>query len=145
MKYPSLVVVLLTAFACGGEPPPTEPAATETPAALTSVVSVLSVRDHAAATAWYRSWIGREADVVPVEGVAEWQLTAGGWIQVALDPERAGGSTVVVGVLDVVAQRQVCVDAGITVGDVLDYGVVKLVEVADPDGNKVVFVQEIEG
>jgi hypothetical protein len=77
-----------------------------------------------------------------MDGVAEWKLSGSGWLQVAHDPEHAGSTTVVVGVVDIDAQRTACVAAGVAAGDVQDLGVVKLVEIADPDGNKVVFVQE---
>lgn len=110
-----------------------------------NVVAVVPVKDHAVALAWYRRWIGRDADVVPMEGVAEWQIAGSGWLQVALDPEHAGGTSVVVGVRDVDVQRAACIEVGVQVGDVQDYGFIKLVEAVDPDGNKVVFVQEVGG
>lgn len=108
-----------------------------------SVVAVLPVTDHAEAVAWYQRWIGRAPDVEPMDGVAEWQLAENAWIQVALDPDAAGGTTVVVGVADVEAQRAACADAGVAVGDVSDYGFVKIAEAVDPAGNKVTFVQEV--
>ena len=56
---------------------------------INSVVSVLPVKDYSVAIAWYAQLLGREADLVPVEGVAEWHITDGAWIQVCLDTERA--------------------------------------------------------
>lgn len=112
---------------------------------LASVVAVVPVKDHEAAMAWYRSWIGREADLVPTDGVAEWNLAGNGWLQVSLDPDHAGGTTVVIGVNDIEAQRSACGAVGVTVSEVQDYGFIKIVEAQDPDGNKVVFVQETGG
>ncbi|MEO1336978.1 MAG: hypothetical protein AAFV29_15135, partial [Myxococcota bacterium] len=60
---------------------------------LKNLVAVIPVKDHAAATAWYKKWIGRDADAAPAEGVAEWKLAGDGWLQVALDPENAGNTT----------------------------------------------------
>ena len=137
MKHLPLAIGLLTAAACAGHAP-VEAATTN----LTSVVSVVPVADHAAATAWYARWIGRDADLVPMDGPAEWQLARGGWLQVALDPDHAGETTVALTVLDLEAQRAVFADAAIPLGDVQDYGFVRLVEVSDPDGNTLVFVQE---
>ena len=112
--------------------------------AFTGVVAVLPVKDHAASVAWYARWLGRNPDVVPMEGVAEWNLAQAGWLQVALDPVNAGRTSVVVTVHDANAQRLVCSKAGLNPGDVQDLGVVKLVELKDPDGNNVVFVQEVQ-
>ena len=113
---------------------------------LTSVVGVLLVTDHAAAVSWYEKWIGRGPDVEPMEGVAEWQLAENAWIQVGVDPENpdaAGKSTVVVGVADIDTQAKACSAAGVTVGDVNDYGFIKTAETVDPAGNKILFVQEV--
>ena len=111
---------------------------------LTSVVAVLPVVDHAGAVAWYQKWIGRAPDLEPMEGVAEWQVAENAWIQVSADPTTAGKSTVVVGVKDIDTQRADCAAAGVTVGDVADYGFIKTAEAIDPAGNKILFIQEME-
>jgi hypothetical protein len=87
-------------------------------------------------------WIGRAPDVEPMEGVAEWQLVENAWIQVSVDPESAGHSTVVVGVKDIDAQRSAFAAVAVPVSDVNDYGFIKTAEAVDPAGNKIVFVQE---
>lgn len=110
---------------------------------IASVVGVLPVTDHATAVKWYQKWIGRVPDVEPMEGVAEWQLAENAWIQVSVDPEPAGRTTVVVGVKDIEAQHSACAAAGIAMGDISDYGVVKTSEAVDPAGNKILFVQEM--
>ncbi|WP_125778435.1 VOC family protein [Antribacter gilvus] len=109
---------------------------------IASVVAVLPVTDHAKAVAWYERWIGRAPDLEPMEGTAEWQLASNAWIQVSLDPEPAGRTTVVVGVKDIDAQRSTCAAVDVAVGEVDDYGFVKTAEAVDPDGNKILFVQE---
>lgn len=109
---------------------------------LASIVAVVPVKDHASSVAWYSAWIGRKPDLTPVEGVAEWNLASGGWLQVAHDPEHAGGSSFVLGVRDLAAQVATCVKAGVTMGEIQDHGFVKLAEGTDPDGNKIVFVEE---
>jgi len=139
--------------ACGGaqqvavetpEASATTPDAKQPATNFSNVIAVVPVKDHAAATAWYESWIGRIADVVPMDGVAEWQIAGNGWIQVALDPEHAGSTTVVIGVKDIQSHRIACANAGIKLGDTQDHGFIKLAESVDPDGNKVVFVQEVD-
>jgi hypothetical protein len=109
---------------------------------LASVVGVLPVIDHAKAVMWYQKWIGRAPDVEPMEGIAEWQLVGSAWIQVTVDPEAAGRTTIVVGVKDIDAQRSACAAVGVAVGDVSDYGFVKTAEAVDPAGNKILFAQE---
>jgi hypothetical protein len=110
---------------------------------VVSMVSVLPVADHAEAVTWHQKWIGRGPDVNPMEGVAEWQLAENAWIQVSVDPESAGRTTVVVGVADIDTQRSACAAADVAVGDVADYGFVKTAEAVDPAGNKILFVQEV--
>lgn len=111
---------------------------------FTGVVAVLPVTDHAASVSWYTKWLGRDPDVVPAEGVAEWQLAGAAWLQVGLNPEAAGHTSVVVTVPDVSAQQKACRDLGLEVGDVQDYGVVKIITLSDPDGNQVMFVEEVQ-
>lgn len=108
-----------------------------------SVVAVLPVTDHAKAVSWYEKWIGRGPDVEPMEGVAEWQLAENAWIQVSVDPGSTGNTTVVVGVMDLDAQREACAAADVAVGEVNDYGFVRTADAVDPAGNKITFVQEI--
>ncbi|MBZ2194937.1 VOC family protein [Occultella gossypii] len=110
---------------------------------LTSVISVLPVTDHAGATAWYGRWIGRGPDAEPMEGVAEWRLAENAWIQVSVEPESAGRTTVVIGVTDIDVQRAGCEAVGVPWGEITDYGFVRTAEATDPAGNTVVFVQEV--
>ena len=110
---------------------------------LANVVGVLPVTDHAAAVNWYQEWIGRPPDVEPMDGIAEWQLAQNAWIQVSVDLEPAGQTTVVVGVNDIDAQRSACAAVDVAVGEVNDYGLVKTAEAVDPAGNKILFVQEV--
>lgn len=113
---------------------------------ITGVVAVLPVKDHARATAWYAKLLGREADLVPMEDIAEWQLDDNAWLQVTTESAQAGGTTVVVTVVDLQVQRDLCVKAGLSVGEIVEYPeVIKMAETSDEDGNKIVFVQDISG
>lgn len=109
---------------------------------FTNVVAVLPVADHAEALAWYRRWIGRDPDVEPMEGAAEWQLAEHAWIQVYNMPDAAGRTTVVVGVEDIDAHVNKLAEVGVTCGAIQDYGFIKLSELSDPAGNKINFVWE---
>ncbi len=111
---------------------------------INSVIAVVSVRDQETAIEWYKRLFGRDADIVPVEGVAEWQLAENAWLQVTADPERAGGTTAIIGVNDIDIQCSACAAANVSHGEVVEYPeVIKMIEVIDPDGNKIAFVQDI--
>jgi len=113
---------------------------------IDSVIAVVPVKNQAEAVAWYKKLLGRYADIVPVDGVAEWQLAENAWLQVTTDPERAGSTTVIVSVNDLDVQRTACAEANVLLGEVVEYpNIVKMADVADPDGNKVAFVQDISG
>ena len=111
-----------------------------------SVIAVVPVKSQAEAVAWYARVFGRDADVVPMDDVAEWQLVEGAWVQVTVDPERAGGTTVIISVIDLDAQRAACAEANVTLGETVEYpDIVRMADAIDPDGNKVAFVQDISG
>ena len=111
---------------------------------INSVIAVLPVKDQDTAVEWYKKLLGRDADIVPVEGVAEWQLAENAWIQVTTDPERAGSATAIIGVNDIDSQCTFCAAANVPHGEVIEYPeIIKMIEVIDPDGNKIAFVQDI--
>jgi len=111
---------------------------------INSVISVIPVKNFDLALEWYRKLFERDPDVVPMEGIAEWQLVENAWIQVSIDPERAGSTTVVICVDDVESQCKVCLDANFPVGEIVEYPeIIKMTEIIDPDGNKIAFVQDI--
>lgn len=113
---------------------------------INSVISVLPVENFDEVLNWYQRLIGREADVIPMEGVAEWSILDNAWIQVATDPENSGRATVIIGVNEVEEQRKALWDADISVSETIEYpGIVKMIEVLDPDGNMISFVQDISG
>jgi len=111
---------------------------------LESVIAVVPVTDQVTAVTWYKKLLGRNADVVPIDGVAEWQLAEKIWLQVTTDPDNAGNTTVIVSVSDIDEQRTACAEANVSLGEVVEYpGIVKMVDASDPDGNKITFVQEL--
>ncbi|MFV9636769.1 VOC family protein [Mycobacterium neumannii] len=108
------------------------------------VAAVVATGDFAAALSWYYQLMGRGPDLEPIEGVAEWQIAATAWLQLIEDHTRAGRSAVRIGVDDLDAQiaelRQLDIDTGevVVIADL-----VKVVDVVDPDGNEVSFVQDL--
>lgn len=111
---------------------------------LDSMIAVVPVTNQVTAVTWYKKLLGRDADVVPVDGVAEWQLAEKAWLQVTTDPVRAGSTTVIVVVSDIDAQRNACAKANVSLGEVVEYpDIVKTFDAVDPDGNKITFVQDL--
>lgn len=113
---------------------------------LDSVIAVVPVTNQGIAVNWYKALLGRGADVIPTEDVAEWELAPGTWLQVTTEPERAGNTTVILVVSDIDEQRAACEAAHVELGPLTEYpGIVKTVEATDPDGNKVTFVEDLSG
>jgi catechol 2,3-dioxygenase-like lactoylglutathione lyase family enzyme len=111
---------------------------------LNDISAVVATRDYATARAWYSRIMGRDPDLEPIAVVAEWQITATAWLQLIEDADRAGKSAVRFGVNDLAAQIAELNDAGIATGEpVVIADMVKVVDVADPDGNEVSFVQDL--
>ena len=114
------------------------------PEKLNDVAAVVATGDYAGARSWYSRLIGRDPDLEPIDGVAEWQITATAWLQLVEDPDRAGKSAVRFGVDDLDAQIADLKDAGIATGEpVVIADMVKIVDIADVDGNEVSFVADI--
>lgn len=98
---PALYVVLFAAllFGCATSQTGSAWPAQSAPSAgllqgATEMVSVVPVHNIQDATAWYTDVFGRGPDLVPTEGVAEWQLAPGGWLQLSAMPEPARHATV---------------------------------------------------
>lgn len=112
-------------------------------ARLKSMVTVFQVRDMASSLDWYRKWLG-EPDVLPAEGMAEYQVNENAWLQLGqTENEPVQPAAVVFGVEDAEACRQELLACGIEAGELVDYEVVLLVEILDPDGNRISFAQEV--
>lgn len=114
---------------------------------INSLISVLQVANQAKALAWYAKLFGREADIIPIDGVAEWRLTDNAWIQVTHDPDKAEGigmSSIIIGVNNLKKQADLCDEAKIQRSAIIEYlGIIKMFELLDPDGNKISFVEDI--
>jgi catechol 2,3-dioxygenase-like lactoylglutathione lyase family enzyme len=114
------------------------------PGKFNDIAAVIATKDYAAARGWYVRVLGREPDLEPIEGVGEWQIAATAWLQLAEDHYRAGRTAVRIGVDDLAAQIADLTAEGIDTGEVVVIAdMVKVVDVADPDGNEVSFVQDL--
>jgi predicted enzyme related to lactoylglutathione lyase len=110
---------------------------------LNGVAAVVATRDFRSARSWYSRLMGRDPDLEPAERVAEWQITETGWLQLIEDLPRAGKLAVRIGVTDLATQVAVLADAGIATGEpVVIADLVAVVDIADPEGNEVSYVQD---
>ena len=109
---------------------------------ISYVLTVVPVSDLQRAMEFYSAFLGRGPDEEPMEGIAEWRVGDSAWIQVSTDTEGMGRMTFSVAVDDVEKFRKERIDAGLALGEIVDYGFVKMVKVTDPDGNDVWALQE---
>lgn len=114
------------------------------PGTFNDIAAVIATKDYTTARSWYVRVIGREPDLEPIDGVGEWQIAETAWLQVVEDNGRAGKTAVRLGVDDLGAQIRALQAGGIATGEVVVIAdMVKVVDVADPDGNEVSFVQDL--
>ncbi|WP_255954815.1 VOC family protein [Streptomyces odontomachi] len=106
------------------------------------VLAVAPVTDIDTAVSWYERLLGRPADTRPMPGLADWHVSATGWVQVFSSPEHAG-STLLNLVVDDLDQALVdLASRGITAGPVQPGGEsVRFAAVHDPDGNRVTLIE----
>lgn len=110
------------------------------------IAAVVATSDYAAARSWYSRVVGREPDLEPVDGVAEWQIATNAWLQLVDEPARAGKSAVRFGVDSLDTQIANLKSLGIaTVDPMVVADTVRILDIADPDGNEVSFVEDISG
>lgn len=111
---------------------------------IINVLSTLQVDDFDAALTWYESLFGRAPDRRPMDGLAEWQLTAGGGVQVYRNAAAAGATTVVIGVEDIDAHIADLAARGISAeASDVPSGRFRLATVQDPAGNAITFSQQL--
>ncbi|QII01993.1 VOC family protein [Rhodococcoides fascians A21d2] len=102
------------------------------------VFAVIAVRDIDSADAWYRRLFDRPADNNPMPSLVEWQAAPAAWVQVTVDPERAGSSQFNVAVDDLEAFVASARSRGVEFGNIVDANKgVRLSTVVDPDGNSI--------
>jgi catechol 2,3-dioxygenase-like lactoylglutathione lyase family enzyme len=104
------------------------------------------VRDLDRARAFYRDTLGFEEVFVDVDD--GWSRLEHGGMEIALtegEPDESGG-VAHVDVADVKAEAERLRGAGVEVGVVFElHGQIRLLDVFDPDGNRIQLAQSLEG
>ncbi|OZD02354.1 glyoxalase [Rhodococcus sp. 06-235-1A] len=105
---------------------------------FTHVLAVVAVRDIDSARDWYEKLFDQPADNNPMPSLVEWQASPAAWVQVTVDPDRAGSSQFNVAVEDIEAFVDAARSRGIDFGNIVDANKgVRLSTVSDPDGNSI--------
>jgi predicted enzyme related to lactoylglutathione lyase len=105
----------------------------------TSVTTGIAVRDLRSAQAWYSKVFEREHDLEPAEGILEFEVHPGSWLQLMEGPERP---VFRIGVPDIEATRDRLLGLGIEVGPIDGIeGVIRFCDFQDPDGNRLSLYQ----
>jgi predicted enzyme related to lactoylglutathione lyase len=111
---------------------------------VSRVLAALAVADVASAIGWYERLLGRPADALPMEGLAEWHFPRSGAIQLVEDADRAGRSLLTLGVDDLRAELAELGERGLDPGAMDDATSDKVLfaTVTDPEGNVITLVEE---
>lgn len=105
-----------------------------------TVMAQLIVADLTRSAGFYRKLFGRDPDVSPMAKLQEWHLGAGRAVQVYEEPERAGRSGVTLAVADLDAEVAALDAAGIEHEPLVDATYVRVVQLTDPDQNRIVLI-----
>ena len=112
--------------------------------AVNRVLAALAVTDVDSAIRWYERLLGRPADALPMDGLAEWHFPQSGVIQVVQDADRAGRSLLTLGVDDLREElgglRERALDPGAM--DEMTSDKVRFATVTDPEGNAITLVEQ---
>lgn len=110
---------------------------------ITHTLSVMTVRDHDAAVAWYSALFDRGPDRRPMPPSAEWDLGPGRGVQVYLDPDHAGDHHMIIGVTDIDETLVELATRGIE-GEAFTVpsGQFRPAVLEDPSGNSVVLAHD---
>jgi predicted enzyme related to lactoylglutathione lyase len=105
---------------------------------VSTVMAQLIVSDLDRSVAFYTKLFGRVPDANPMEKLQEWHFDDAGAIQVYEEPGRAGGSGATLHVDDLDAVVVALDGAGIEHEPVADATFVRIVQLSDPDLNRIV-------
>jgi predicted enzyme related to lactoylglutathione lyase len=111
---------------------------------VNSVLAGLAVADVDAVVPWYEHLLGRPADALPMEGLAEWHFSQSGAIQVIEDADRAGRSLLTLSVDDLESELGTLRERGLD-PDAMDdttSGKVLFATITDPEGNTITLVEQ---
>jgi len=109
--------------------------------AIDQLLAVVPVSNMTTAQEWYERLIGHPEDNHPMDTLCEWKVSTRGWLQVSLDPERAGSSLLNFAVDDLDQHVHDLKERGLVSGNIetANKGV-RLSTIVDLDGNRITFI-----
>lgn len=111
----------------------------------TGLVGTVAVSDLLRSIEWYSLILEREPDSLPVDGLAQWDLSESGHLQLLTDSGRAGHSVVTLSVTDVYGWAARAPRTDLDLSDVTDVDVdaefARTCTLTDPDGNTFVLAE----
>ncbi len=99
-----------------------------------------TVTDLDRAEDWYTRLLDRGPDARPMPGLLEWHLDDSSGLQVWSEPDRAGRSSVVLEETDLDQAAAHATETGIDHDGPQPGGGARILQLTDPDGNRVVLV-----
>jgi predicted enzyme related to lactoylglutathione lyase len=108
---------------------------------LNRVLAVVTVADFETTLAWYERFFGRPADRRPMDGLAEWQVTETGAVQMVRDADRSGSALLTLGVDSLDALTAGLAERGLEVGDITVGVIARVASISDPEGNTITFAE----
>jgi hypothetical protein len=106
--------------------------------AIKTIFAHVSCSDLESSEKWYSKLFGRGPDRHPMEGLAEWHFTDSAEVQLFEDKDKAGTSTLTLGVLPLEPERKRLTDADLKVGEMEKTKDFYIMRLRDPDQNLVV-------
>lgn len=106
--------------------------------AIDTIYANLSCVSLAASEPWYGKLFGKPPTRRPMDGLAEWQITASAQVQLHENKAHAGKSTMTVGVDAIEPERSRLAGLGLDPGPVEPAKDFFILRLHDPDGNLVV-------
>lgn len=108
---------------------------------IKNVLAGVAVSNLAVATDWYSKLFDRGPDQRPMDNLAEYRFSGGGWLQVFEDEARAGNSSITLAVDDLDEWIVHAGTHGMEARDTQRGDYVSTSILDDPDGNQVVLAQ----
>lgn len=107
--------------------------------AIQTIFAHVSCSDIEASIGWYERLFGKAPLRRPMPGLAEWQFSDSAEVQLFEDKDKAGTSTLTLGVLPLAPERERLVNAGLEPGPIEAAEDFYILRMRDPDGNLIVF------
>jgi predicted enzyme related to lactoylglutathione lyase len=110
---------------------------------IRNVLAELGVADFDAALAWYARLFGRPPDRRPMDGLAEWQLTETGGVQLFHAPDNTGSALITLSVDDLERHHADLAARDLPVGAITTGDRARFATIPDPEGNTITFAEPL--